>query len=131
MYEFIEQSTYIFDSILMPIFFWYSLGLVALKLADAIKPKFFRIDQKICKVISILGIVYIFATLIVCYAYHEAIMMVSGMEPNSGRVPLHFWFLILWRPLLLFMFTQLLRVEQMSNSMVFRGITAVLFLIIR
>lgn len=130
MYTVFENSTNIFDSILMPVFFYYSLLLIILKLTNAIKSNFFKIDRQICNLISLLGILYIITVIGVCFAYHEGIMIALGIRPNSGEFALHLWFLILWRPLLLFMFTQLLRIENISNSMWFRGISAVLFLII-
>ena len=130
MYQILENSIHIFENVIMHGFFWYSLVLIVLKLTDSIKPKLFKIDRQICQAISILGIVYIILVLLECFAYHEAIIMASGASNNTNGFQPFIWLLILWRPLLLFMFTQLLKVEKMSNSMFFRGITAVLFLVI-
>lgn len=131
MHHILEQITHIFENVIMHGFFWYSLVLIVLKLTDSIKPKLFTIDRQICKTLSILGIIYIVAVLLECFAYHEAILMASGKFNNTNGFQPFFWLLVLYRPLLLFMFTQMLRVENMSNSMLFRGISAVLFLFIR
>jgi hypothetical protein len=131
MHHILEQITNIFENVIMFGFFWYSLVLIVLKLTDSIKPKFFKIDRQICNVIFILGVVYIFAVLLECFAYHEAILMASGKFDTTNGFQPFFWLLVLYRPLLLFMFTQMLRVEKIANSMLFRGISAVLFLFIR
>ncbi len=131
MYHILENSTHIFENVLMQGFFGYSLVFIVLKLTNNVKPNLFKIDRQICQVISILGIVYIIAVILICFAYHETISMESGIANNTNGFNLFFWFLVLCHPLLLFMFTQLLRVEKMSNSILFRGITAILFLFIR
>ena len=131
MYEILEYFRYIFESFIIKGFFCYSLILVVLKLADLVKPELFKIDRQICKIIFVLGIVYISAVLLECFAYHEAILMASGKFDNTNGFQPFFWLLVLYRPLLLFMYTQMLRVEKISNSILFRGITAVLFLFIR
>ncbi|MFK7747097.1 MAG: hypothetical protein AB8B65_01770 [Kordia sp.] len=131
MYQILESSIHIFENLIMYGFFWYSLVLIVLKLTDSIKPKLLTIDRQICQAISILGIVYILAVILICFAYREAISMESGIANSTSGFNLLFWFLVLCHPLLLFMFTQLLRVDKMSESMPFRGITAILFLFIR
>ncbi len=131
MYEFLEYTVYIFENIVMRGFFWYSLGIIALQLADAVKPKLYTIDRKICTVISILGMIYIFVFILMCFAFKEIVNVQFILSDSPNKSQLYFWLSLIAYPVLLFVFSQLLKMDKLRNSMLFRGVTAVLFLLIR
>ncbi|WP_162820094.1 hypothetical protein [Kordia sp. SMS9] len=112
-------------------FFWYSLGIIALKLADAVKPKIVTIDRKICVAILILGSVYIVAFLLMCFMFRDIVNLQFIFSDNPGKSQWYFWLSLFTYPVLLFIYTQVLKIDKLRNSMEFRGITAILFLLIR
>lgn len=130
MYEFLEYTIHIFENILMHGFFWYSLGIIALKLADTVKPKIHTIDRKICVVVTMLGIVYIVAFVLMCFIFRDIVNLQFAFSDNPNKSQLYFWLPLIAYPVLLFIFTQVLKIDTLRKSMLFRGISAAVFLLI-
>lgn len=125
----IQNIITIFESVVMTAFFCYSLVIIGLQLADAVQPKLYDIDRKIAAVVSILGHVYIVAILILCFAFSKFIWIMSHEASASTSSRLYFWISLLLPPLALYVYTQLLQIEKMRNSLWFRGVSAVFFLL--
>lgn len=130
LYEILIGIIKVFEDIVMQGFFWYSLLLIMLRLTDSIKEKFFDIDKKICLVISMLAKVYIVAIVVMCFVLNNFVNVTYVMAAeHMTESKLYFWLSFLAHPIILFIITQILPIEKLRNSILFRGITATIFIL--
>lgn len=130
LYEILIVIIKVFEDIVMQGFFWYSLLLIMLRLTDSIKEKFFDIDKKICLVISMLAKVYIVAIVVMCFVLNNFVNVTYVMAAeHMTESKLYFWLSFLAHPVILFIITQIQPIEKLRNSILFRGITATIFIL--
>jgi hypothetical protein len=130
LYEILIGIIKVFEDIVMQGFFWYSLLLIILRLTDSIKEKFFDIDKKICLVISMLAKVYIVAIVVMCFVLNNFVNVTYVMAAeHMTESKLYFWLSFLAYPVILFIITQIQPIEKLRNLILFRGITATIFIL--